>query len=55
MILNWVVQSLSESFQARNEEEDMSTGRRGNSILMSSQLVPTSPRRKGKTWLIEVK
>ena len=34
--------------KARSEEEAMSTGRRGNFVLMSSQLVPTSPRRKEK-------
>ena len=40
VILTWVVQSLSESFQARSGEAAMSMGRRGNFILMSSRLVP---------------
>ena len=53
--LNWVIQSLNELFEARSKEEAMSTGRRENFVLMSSQLVPTSPRRKEKTQLIEVK
>ena len=52
---NLVVQSLSKSFQARNKQAGTSMERRGKSVLMNSQLVPTSPRRKGKTQLIEVK
>ena len=40
--------NLSESFQARSKDKAMSTGRRGNFVLMSSQRCPQAQEEKRK-------